>query len=57
MSRKRTGLRNRFRSGRSVYSLKDKHASRDRYGKFTSGKQDTPDVIAGRTIAGKTLRF
>lgn len=50
MSRKRTGLRNKSRNGKSWYCIKGKHAARDRYGKFTNGRQDTPDVIAGRNL-------
>jgi hypothetical protein len=50
MARKRTGIRNRYRSGKSSYSVKGKSTSRDRYGKFTNGRQDTPDVVAGRTL-------
>jgi len=48
--RKRTGIRNRYRTGRGSYSLKRKSESRDRYGKFTNGRRDTADVIAGRTL-------
>jgi hypothetical protein len=50
MARKRTGLRNRYRSGRSTYCAQDKAKSRDRYGKYMNGKCLDSDVIAGRTL-------
>jgi hypothetical protein len=49
---KRTGLRNRFRTGRGSYSRRRKAAAADRYGKYDRGAQKTADVIAGRRIGG-----
>lgn len=61
MSRKRTGLRNRDRGGRSTYSTKNKGALADRYGQWTLGRQDRPDVIAGHQVSyrnrGETERW
>lgn len=54
MSRKRTGLRNRHRTGRSTYSRAGKHDRRDTYGTWSSGRQDRPEVIAGRTLSTRT---
>lgn len=48
MSRKRTGLRNRNRGGKSTYSRLHKGRNADRYGKFTG--QGFTDTIAGRTF-------
>lgn len=50
MSRKSSGLRNRFRSGRGTYSLQRKSTGADRYGTFHAGVQSSADVIAGRTL-------
>lgn len=47
MARKRTGLSNRFRSGRSKYSAEAKSKSGDRYGAWVNGKQTTPDIVTG----------
>lgn len=51
MAKKRTGLRNRYRSGRSTYSVQHKSRQADIYGKMTNGKIDSQDVIAGRTCS------
>jgi hypothetical protein len=48
MSRKRTGLRNKHRRGLGTYCRNRKSESCDRYGAYTLGRQDRPDVIAGR---------
>lgn len=50
MSRKRTGLRNRFRSGRSTYSKMYKKTYRDTYGHFENGRKLRTEVIAGRAL-------
>jgi hypothetical protein len=39
--RKRTGLRNRHRNGRSTYSVKNKRKDADRYGSYDQGKLTT----------------
>ena len=49
--RKRTGNRNRYRSGRGTYSKRGKGPTADRYGSWDRGRQDRPDVVAGRTLA------
>ena len=54
MSRKRTGLRNRFRTGRSTYSAKAKTVTADRYGQWNLGRQERPDVIGGHQLAYRT---
>lgn len=46
MARRRTGLRNRKRTGRSTYSRLGKSRSADYYGSYASGKQVTPERIA-----------
>lgn len=51
MSRKRTGLRNRHRDGRSTYSVKGKAAHRDSYATFANGRQTRPDIIAGHVLS------
>ena len=51
MGRKRTGLRNRRRSGgRSVYSVERKARTADRYGEYQNGRQVKQDVIAGHAL-------
>lgn len=50
MSRKRTGLRNRNRGGRSTYALQHKSTGSDRYGQWDSGRQRTQDSIAGHLV-------
>lgn len=50
MGRKRTGLRNRFRTGRSKYSTEHKAFTADRYGEYDQGKSKRPEKVAGRTI-------
>jgi hypothetical protein len=49
--RKRTGLRNKFRSGRGNYSILEKSKVADRYGTFQTGKQTGPENIGGRSIS------
>lgn len=52
MSRKRTGLRNRFRAGRSSnYTERRRENGQDRYGEYLNGKCVKEDVIAGRTMS------
>ena len=51
MARKRTGLSNRFRSGRSTYSIKGKGKNADKYGSYTQGRIQTNESIAGRSIS------
>ena len=48
MARKRTGLRNKYRSGRSTYSLKKKSRNKDHYGKFVG--RFCEDIIAGHAV-------
>lgn len=50
MSRKRTGLRNKFRRGRSTYSASGKSRSADTYGQYERGKQTTQDIIGGHVL-------
>ena len=50
MSRKRTGLRNKFRSGRGTYSREGKADSADRYGTWKDGQRKQPERIAGRLV-------
>jgi hypothetical protein len=50
VSRKRTGLRNRNRTGKHTYFLKHKSGTGDRYGEWAQGYQLRPDVIAGRVM-------
>jgi len=55
--RKRTGLRNRYRSrGRSRYSRLGKRRDADSYGHYINGRQDRPDMIAGRLSYQGTSR-
>ena len=52
MARKRTGLRNRYRSGgRSTYSTERKARSSDMYGEYQNGRQVKNDVIAGHVLS------
>lgn len=46
MSRKRTGLRNKYRSGKSTYSKRNKRAVADQYGRYVNGIQQSPERIA-----------
>jgi hypothetical protein len=48
--RKRTGLRNRGRSGRSTYSVQNKSRRADRYGTYYGRRCESPDTIAGHTL-------
>lgn len=50
MARKRTGLRNRYRSGRGTYSRQRKSESADRYGAWKDGRRQQPERIAGRLL-------
>lgn len=50
MARKRTGLRNRYRSGASTYALAGKASTRDTYGNYAAGKCLRSDNIAGRNM-------
>jgi hypothetical protein len=50
VSRKRTGLRNRFRNGRGPYSINRKARTADMYGEYQNGKQVKQDVIAGHVL-------
>jgi hypothetical protein len=50
MGRRHTGLRNRFRTGRSTYSVERKSRTADRYGQYSNGKQIRADVIAGSIL-------
>lgn len=55
MSRRSTGLRNRYRKssgkGRSTYSAKNKSRERDTYGEYNRGHVVTPDSIAGHQMS------
>jgi hypothetical protein len=46
MARRRTGLRNRKRTGRSTYSKLGKARSADYYGSYVNGRQVSPERIA-----------
>jgi hypothetical protein len=48
--RKRTGLHNRGRKGKSTYSAKRKRLTADRYGSWAGGRQTGGEVIAGRSV-------
>ena len=50
MGRKQTGLANRRRSGRSTYSKQHKSRGADRYARWSNGKRETADIIAGATL-------
>lgn len=51
MSRKRTGLRNKYRTGGTgTYSAQRKARHADRYGAYKGRTMEKPDVIAGRTL-------
>lgn len=54
MGRKHTGLRNRYRTGRSTYSVLNKGRRADRYGAFEQGRQRSPDIIAGHSVSYRT---
>lgn len=49
--RKRTGLRNRYRSSRSTYSKKNKHLTADRYGTYQQGRLQSAESLAGRSVS------
>lgn len=50
MGRKQTGLRNRYRSGRSTYSICHKSRTADKYGVYDKGRQLRADVLAGTAL-------
>ena len=54
--RKRTGLHNRGKSGRSTYSVKNKRREADSYGSYQSGRSVTGETIAGKNC-GSMLRM
>jgi hypothetical protein len=56
MSRKRTGLRNRFRNGRGKYSTTHKARKADRYGEYSTGKLIRSELIAGNVISDQLPR-
>jgi hypothetical protein len=45
--RKRTGLRNKFRTGKSTYAKRKKGAQADRYGSYVGGELRSSETIAG----------
>lgn len=51
--RKRTGLRNKFRSGQGAYSRNRKRQISDSYGSYDRGVRSTPEVVAGHTVQWK----
>lgn len=51
MSRKRTGLRNKYRSGGlSTYSRNAKRRDADSYGTWVQGRRSKPESIAGHPV-------
>lgn len=46
--RHRTGLHNKYRTGRGSYSINKKSRTKDTYGKLSNGK--VTDVIGGRSV-------
>lgn len=53
MARKRTGLRNKFRTGKSTYSIRKKSTEADRYGSWSQGKR----VAGAEVIAGRSMNY
>jgi hypothetical protein len=49
--RKASGLRNKFRTGRSTYSIKAKNRKADKYGEWKAGIQVRSENIAGRVLS------
>lgn len=49
--RKSSGLRNKYRSGRSTYNVKNKSAKRDVYGSWTNGTQIVLERINGTVLS------
>lgn len=54
MARKQTGLRNRYRSGRSQYNIKGKSSRADRYGAWEQGRQVRSEIVAGHLLSYRT---
>jgi hypothetical protein len=52
--RKRTGLRNKFRTGRSSYSISGKAKTADRYGSYNGGQAIRSESIAGKVFESMT---
>lgn len=50
MGRKSSGLRNRFRSGKSTYTVQGKARRKDHYGSYSAGVLRSPENVAGNTI-------
>ena len=48
--RKRTGLHNRGKRGRSAYALRKKRSAADRYGTWDNGRRTGSEVVAGRSL-------
>lgn len=48
--RHQTGLRNRYRRGKSSYCTNKKSQTRDKYGKCEIGRQQEADIIAGHAL-------
>lgn len=53
MGRRSSGLRNKYRTGRSTYSVKRKRASKDHYGSYSGGVMRAPESVAGTTISAQ----
>lgn len=53
MGRKSSGLRNKYRTGRSTYSVKRKSANKDHYGSYTGGVLRSAENIAGHSISAQ----
>jgi hypothetical protein len=51
--RHQTGLRNRYRSGRSPYSIKRKGLQADTYGSYSGGTLTRAENVAGKTISAQ----
>lgn len=50
MTQRGSGLRNKYRNGRSTYSIKGKSRMADRYATMTNGIASGTDNIAGRSV-------
>lgn len=48
--RHRTGIHNKYRSGRSTYNVRRKSLDADRYGTYTGGRMTNAERIAGTRI-------
>lgn len=53
MARKRTGLSNRFRTGRSTYNAAGKGRTKDTYGRYEGG--EISDIVAGRRLTYRPI--